>query len=61
MRFDGYDLALGITQGRELAAEDTAGIKVDRIVQEERLGYRRVSIDDQSFTAIIRSPVVANG
>jgi hypothetical protein len=40
MRFDRYDLALGVTQRCELATEDTAGINVDRVVEKERLGYR---------------------
>ena len=61
MRLDGHDLALGIAQRCELATEDTAGINVDRVVEEERLGYGRVSIDHECLTAIVRRPVVANG
>ena len=61
MRFDGHDLALGIAQRCELATEDTACINVDRVVEEERLGNGRVSIDHQSLAAIVRCPVITNG
>ena len=43
-----------------MATEDTAGINVDRVVEEERLGYGRVSIDHKCLTAIVRRPVVAD-
>ena len=42
------------------ATEDAAGIDVDGVVEPERLGHRRVSVDDESLAAIVRRPVVAD-
>ena len=55
------DLAFRIPQSRELAAKYAACIDVHGIVQPHRLGYRRMPVDHERFTAIVRGPVVANG
>ncbi len=45
-RGDGDELLLGVTQGGQPAAEDAAGVDVDRPVQPLRLRNRRVTVDD---------------
>ena len=58
---DRDELLLRVAQGRELAAEDAAGVDVDRAVEPLRLGDRRVAVDDHRLAPVFRRPVVADG
>ena len=58
---DRDELFLGVAQGRELAAEDAAGIDVDRPIEPVRLGDRRVAVDDHRRPAILGRPVEPDG
>ena len=58
---DRDELPLRVAEGGELAAEDAAGVDVDRAVEPLGLGDRRVAVDDHGRPAIFRRPVVADG
>ena len=58
---DRDELLLRVAQGRELAAEDAAGVDVDRAVEPLRLGDRRVAVDDHRLAPVLRRPVEADG
>ena len=58
---DRDELLLRVAQGGQLAAEDAAGVDVDRAVEPFRLGDRRVAVDDHRRPAVFRRPVVADG
>ena len=55
-----YEFLLRVTQGRELPAEDAAGVDVDRPVQPLRLGDRRVAVDDHRLAPVLGRPVLAH-
>ena len=57
---DRDELLLRVAQGGELAAEDAAGVDVDRAVEPLRLGDRRVAVDDHRRAPVFRRPVVAH-
>ena len=57
---DRDELPLRVAQRGELAAEDAAGVDVDRAVEPLRLGHRRVAVDDHRRAAVFRRPVVAH-
>ena len=54
------ELALGVAQRGQPAAEDAAGVDVDRVVQPLGLGDRRVAVDDRRRAAVLGRPVVAD-
>ena len=54
------EVLLRVEQCCQVAAEDTAGIDVNRAIQPIGLGHRSVAIDHHCLAAILRSPVVAN-
>ena len=53
-----HQLAFGIAQCREPAAEDAAGVDADRAVDPLRGRYRRVAVDDGGFPPVLACPVV---
>jgi hypothetical protein len=57
---DRHELALGIAQRGERAAEDAPGVDVDRVIEPLRLTHWRVAVNDHRTTAIVRSPVEAH-
>ena len=58
--WDRDELLLRVAQGGELAAEDAAGVDVDRAVEPVRFGDRRVAVDDHRRAPVFRRPVVAH-
>ena len=57
----GHEVPLGVAQGRELAAEDAAGVDIDRPVEPVGLGHRRVAVDNHCLAPVLRCPVEADG
>ena len=58
---DGYELPLGPSECRELAAEHAARVDVDRVVEPLRVGHRGVPVDNDRAPAIVGGPLTANG
>ena len=57
---NGNQFFFGITQCRELSAENAAGINVDGAVQPFRFGHRRMPINHHRRPAIFSRPIVAH-
>ena len=58
---DRDELALGIAQGSQAAAEDAAGVDIDRVIQPLGPRHRRVAVDDRRLSVVLGHPVVAHG
>ncbi len=54
------DILFGIAQGRQLAAEDAAGVDVQCMVQPFDLRHRGVPVDQHGLAAIVAGPVMAD-
>ncbi len=59
-RGHGHEFLLRVAQGRELAAEDAAGVDVDRAVEPIRFRNRRVAVNDHRRAPVFGSPVVTH-
>ncbi len=56
-----HELLLRVAEGGEFAAENAAGVDVDRPVQPVGLRNRCMTIDDHRLTSVFRRPVEADG
>ena len=56
VRFDRNNLTFGIAESCEPSSKDAAGVDIDGAVEEERLRKRCVSVDHESFAAIVGRP-----
>ena len=59
-RGHGHQLALRPAQRGQLAAEDAAGVDVDRVVEPFGLRHRRVAVDDGRRPAVVDRPGAAD-
>ncbi len=60
MRWDRHELALRPAQRRQPPAVDATRVDADRLVQPDRLGNRRVPVDDGRLAAVVLRPRVAH-
>ena len=57
----GHQLALGVAQGGEAAAEHAAGIEVDGVVEPFGIGHGRVAKGNHGPAPVLAGPFVAHG